>query len=328
MTTAISDADANALADRIERGFHRLGLLIGVVLALIYVAPIVVAAADPWHGLAAGAPALAFRLAIAYALCRLVGWCIVMPLRSSPHPGARLPYWLADTRIAKKLLPHVATKLAAVLFLAKNYLCRAPVPSSAVRSAGHCRGYDRAQVRRRHGLIALAVCAGLAILLGLLILVLVTVRFLRTRPPGYWAHAFRHARPWGRRLLPLTKSERIRNACHEMGLFFAAWLAAMCLFSAIAAGPAATLARGVSVIGAIAGTQYALLWTIGWALAGFHPDPRPEYRLRAQLRRRPVGRTPPPPDIGRRRRRRWRRRSRRRPLVGLERHGLSTRRAQ
>jgi hypothetical protein len=306
MTTAISDADANALADRTERGFHRLGLLIGVVLALIYVTPIVVGGADPWPGLAAGAPALAFRLAIAYALCRLVGWCIVMPLRSPPHPGARLPYWLADTRIGKKLQPHVAPKVAAVVFLARSYL---------VVLLFLALLYFHPAL----ALIVLKVCAALAILLGLLILVLVAVHFLRTRPPGYWAHAFRHARPWRRRLLPLTKPERTRKACHEMGLGFAALLGAVFLFGAMAAGPGASLARPVSVFGAIAGIQYALLWTIGWASAGFHPDPRPEYRLRAKLRRRPVGRTAPPPDVSgrRRRRRRWRRRSRLRLLVGV-----------
>ena len=289
-----------------------------MVLTLVYIAPIVVTAADPWPGLAAGAPALALRLAMAYALCRLVGWLMAAPLRSLPHPGARLVHWLAGTRIAKKLLPHAATMRSIGRFLRKNYpvvlwfVALSHVLPDIVAGMTGLRLTSTDMV-----LIALAVCAGLAILLALLILVLVTVRFLETRPPGYWAHAFRHARPWGRRLLPLTKPERIRKACHEMGLGFAAWLGAVFLFGAIAAGPGASLARPVSVIGAIAGTQYALLWTIGWALAGFHPDPRPEYRLRAQLRRRPVGRTPPPPDIGRRRRRRWRRRSRRRPLVGF-----------
>ena len=120
--TTDADADANAQADRIERGFHRLGLLIGVVLTLVYIAPIVVTAADPWPGLAAGAPALALRLAMAYALCRLVGWLMAAPLRSLPHPGARLVHWLAGTRIAKKLLPHAATIAASGAFCEKIIL--------------------------------------------------------------------------------------------------------------------------------------------------------------------------------------------------------------
>ena len=222
--------------------------------------------------------------------------------------------------------------------------CAGSSAGSLPRRCGRCRIQPVNMTWSDIALVVLAVCVGYAILAGLVFWVVVMVGNLRSQPPHWlrrpgahgwahivcltpqsppwrrkaadWADVILYARPWGRRLLPLSTSESIRSGCHQIAVVYIVFLTAIVSLIAWSERGHFPSLADLGWRGALAlATLYALFWTGGWAFAGFHPTPRPGYRPRAQLRRRILGRTPPPLGIGqRRRRRRWRRRARHRPL--------------